>query len=66
MRSSGRPCWCRLGCLLGDNWTAIRTTLEPFDLVIAIIAFVLIGLFIWWRIGFPGLGRLRGKPASGD
>lgn len=54
------------GVLLGDNWTAIRTTLEPFDLVIAIIAFVLIGLFIWWRIGFPGLGRLRGKPASGD
>jgi len=54
------------GVLLGDNWATIRTTLEPFDLIIAIIAFVLIGLFIWWRIGFPGLGRLRGKPAAGD
>ena len=47
------------GVLLGDNWAAIRTTLEPFDLVIAVIVFLLIGLFIWWRIGFPGLGRWR-------
>jgi len=53
------------GVLLGDNWVAIRTTLEPFDLLIAVIVFVLIGLFIWWRIGFPGLGRLRiGSAAS--
>jgi membrane protein DedA with SNARE-associated domain len=54
------------GVLLGDNWAAIRTTLEPFDLLIAVVAFLLIGLFIWWRIGFPGLGRLRNKPAEGE
>ncbi len=52
------------GVLLGDNWVAIRTALEPFDLLIAVIVFVLIGLFIWWRIGFPGLGRLRGGSAA--
>ena len=52
------------GVLLGDNWTQIRATLEPFDLIIAVIAFLLIGLFIWWRIGFPGLGRLRGGSAG--
>jgi len=61
------------GVLLGDNWVQIRTALEPFDLVIAVVAFVLIGLFIWWRIGFPGLGRFRSPsveqavpPAKGD
>src|SRR3954447_20083380 len=61
------------GVLLGNNWAAIRTALEPFDLVIAVVVFVLIGLFIWWRIGFPGLGRFRSSsvepavpPAKGD
>src|SRR3954470_7707436 len=44
------------GVLLGNNWVEIRTALEPFDLVIAVVVFLLIGLFIWWRIGFPGLG----------
>src|SRR6476659_2465015 len=54
------------GVLLGDNWVSIRTALEPFDLLIAVIVFLLIGLFIWWRIGFPGLGRLRRTtPAEG-
>jgi membrane protein DedA with SNARE-associated domain len=52
------------GVLLGDNWVSIRTALEPFDLLIAVAVFVLIGLFIWWRIGFPGLGRLRNGPAA--
>ena len=27
------------GVLLGDNWTQIRTTLQPFDLLIAVIVF---------------------------
>jgi membrane protein DedA with SNARE-associated domain len=49
------------GVLLGDNWVAIRTALEPFDLLIAIIVVLLVVLFVWWRIGFPGLGRFR-KP----
>src|SRR3954464_11063150 len=53
------------GVLLGNNWVQIRTALEPFDLVIAVVVFLLIGLFIWWRIGFPGLGRLRAQ-GSGD
>src|SRR4051812_5647319 len=49
----------QLGVTLGQNWKQIRASLEPFDLLIAVVVFVLIGLFIWWRIGFPGLGRLR-------
>jgi membrane protein DedA with SNARE-associated domain len=49
----------QLGVTLGQNWKQIRASLEPFDLLIAVIVFGLIGLFIWWRIGFPGLGRLR-------
>jgi membrane protein DedA with SNARE-associated domain len=52
------------GVLLGDNWVSIRNTLEPFDLVIAVIAFLLIALLIWWRIGFPGLGRFRDNSTS--
>ena len=53
-----------LGVLFGERWTDIRHALQPFDLLIAVVVFVAIGLFIWWRIGFPGLGRLRSKPAS--
>jgi membrane protein DedA with SNARE-associated domain len=49
----------QLGVMLGQNWTQIREALQPFDLLIAVVVFVLIGLFIWWRIGFPGLGRFR-------
>ena len=52
------------GVLLGDNWAAIRATLEPFDLVIGVIVVLLVVLFIWWRIGFPGLNRLRRQPAT--
>jgi membrane protein DedA with SNARE-associated domain len=53
-----------LGVAFGERWTDIRHALQPFDLLIAVAIFLLIGLFIWWRIGFPGLGRLRHGPAA--
>jgi membrane protein DedA with SNARE-associated domain len=50
------------GVQLGGNWVEIRHALQPFDLAIAVIAVLLIALFIWWRLGRPG--RRRGaKPA---
>lgn len=54
----------QLGVTLGQNWAQIRETLQPFDLVIAVVVVLLVGLFIWWRIGFPGLGRFRGERDS--
>jgi membrane protein DedA with SNARE-associated domain len=50
------------GVQLGGNWVEIRHTLKPFDTAIAVVAVLLIALFIWWRLGMPG--RRRGtKPA---
>ncbi|MEA2673906.1 MAG: hypothetical protein QOI92_1098 [Chloroflexota bacterium] len=50
------------GVQLGGNWVEIRHALQPFDLAIAVVAILLIALFIWWRLGRPG--RRRGtKPA---
>ena len=42
------------GTVLGENWTQIRKTLQPFDLLIAAGAVVLVVLFVWWRLGMPG------------
>jgi membrane protein DedA with SNARE-associated domain len=51
------------GVQLGGNWVEIRHALQPFDLAIAVVAVLLIALFIWWRLGMPG--RRRGtKPAA--
>ncbi len=47
------------GTLLGANWEDIRRILQPFDLAIAVGVVVLVGLFIWWRLGFPGLRKAR-------
>jgi membrane protein DedA with SNARE-associated domain len=50
------------GVQLGGNWVEIRHALQPFDLAIAVVAVLLIALFIWWRLGMPG--RPRGsRPA---
>jgi membrane protein DedA with SNARE-associated domain len=45
------------GMQLGANWTQIRHALQPFDLLIAVIAGLAIVLFIWWRLGMPGWRR---------
>jgi membrane protein DedA with SNARE-associated domain len=47
------------GVQLGANWVQIRATLQPYDLAIAVLMVVLIGLFIWWRLGMPGWRRSR-------
>jgi membrane protein DedA with SNARE-associated domain len=45
------------GVVLGENWTEIRHALQPFDLAIAVAVVVVVILFIWWRLGMPGLRR---------
>jgi len=52
-----------LGVAFGDRWQDIRSALQPFDLIIAVVVVVLIALFIWWRVGTPGLSRLRRRGA---
>ena len=50
------------GVQLGGNWVEIRHALQPFDLAIAVVAVLLIALFIWWRLWMPG--RRRREPAG--
>jgi membrane protein DedA with SNARE-associated domain len=52
------------GVQLGGNWVEIRHMLQPYDLAIAVVAVLLIGLFIWWRLGMPGRPRRGAKPAT--
>jgi len=52
-----------LGVAFGDRWQDIRSALQPFDLIIAVVVVVLIALFIWWRVGTPRLSRLRRRGA---
>ena len=51
----------QLGVVFGANWTDIRKSLEPFDLLIAVVVIAAIALFIWWRMGMPGRGRLAAR-----
>lgn len=46
---------------LGENWVDIRHALQPFDTAIALAVVALVGLFVWWRLGFPGWRR---RPAG--
>jgi membrane protein DedA with SNARE-associated domain len=48
------------GVLLGENWTEIRHTLQPFDTAIAVLVVFAVLLFVWWRLGMPGRPR-RGE-----
>ncbi len=45
------------GTALGARWADIRHALQPFDLLIAVAAVALVGLFIWFRLGRPGWRR---------
>ena len=47
------------GVQLGGNWVQIRQMLQPYDLAIAVIAVLLVALFIWWRLGMPGWRRAQ-------
>lgn len=42
------------GTVLGSNWVKIRETLQPFDLLIAVVVVALVALFVWLRLGRPG------------
>jgi membrane protein DedA with SNARE-associated domain len=52
------------GVQLGGRWEEIRHMLQPYDLAIAVVAVLLIALFIWWRLGMPGRRRGAAKPAA--
>ena len=45
------------GTVLGANWEDIRHALQPFDLLIAVAVVAAVVLFVWWRLGMPGLRR---------
>jgi membrane protein DedA with SNARE-associated domain len=45
------------GVQLGSRWEDIRHTLQPFDTLIAVVVVGLIVLFVWFRLGRPGLRR---------
>jgi membrane protein DedA with SNARE-associated domain len=50
------------GIVLGDHWLDIRHTLQPFDLVILVVAVAGVVAFVWWRLGMPGWRRGRREP----
>jgi membrane protein DedA with SNARE-associated domain len=52
------------GTVLGSNWVKIRETLQPFDLLIAVVVIAAVVLFVWWRLGMPGRPRRPGRPAG--
>jgi membrane protein DedA with SNARE-associated domain len=64
--TAGALIWSTLllyaGTVLGEHWTDIRHALQPFDLLIAVGAVLLVVLFVWWRLGMPG--RRRGTGAT--
>jgi membrane protein DedA with SNARE-associated domain len=47
-----------VGVQLGARWQDIRHALQPFDLLIAVIAALAVIAFVWWRLGMPGRRRL--------
>jgi membrane protein DedA with SNARE-associated domain len=53
------------GTVLGANWVQIRQTLQPFDLVIAVVVIIAVVMFVWWRLGMPGRPG-RGGAGAGD
>ena len=51
------------GTVLGANWVQIRETLQPFDLLMAVVVAAGVVLFVWWRLGTPGR---PGRGGAGD
>ena len=52
------------GRVLGANWTQIRTALQPFDLLIALVIIVGFLLFLWFHLGRPGRRRAVKGPTG--
>jgi len=59
--TAGALLWSMLltwaGTQLGAHWEDVRHALQPFDLVIGVIAAAAIVAFVWWRLGRPGWRR---------
>ena len=49
------------GVQLGARWEDIRHTLQPYDLIIAVVGVALVVGFIWWRLGMPGWRRRQAE-----
>lgn len=47
-----------LGVLLGENWETLRPIFRKFDIAIVIIAIILIGWYIYWRLKKTARKRL--------
>ena len=56
----------QLGVVFGERWAEIRHMLQPFDLLIAVIVIAAVVLFVWWRLGTPGMSRLRRRQNDAD
>jgi membrane protein DedA with SNARE-associated domain len=56
----------QLGVVFGERWAEIRHMLQPFDLLIAAVVIAAVVLFVWWRLGTPGLDRVRRRPNDAD
>ena len=50
---------------LGANWVDIRHALQPFDLLIAVLVVIGFLLFVWLRLGRPGMPGRTGTPPTG-
>jgi membrane protein DedA with SNARE-associated domain len=45
------------GTQLGAHWEDVRHALQPFDLVLVVVAAAAVVAFVWWRLGRPGWRR---------
>ncbi|HEY2916808.1 MAG TPA: DedA family protein [Candidatus Limnocylindrales bacterium] len=45
------------GTQLGAHWEDLRHALQPFDTLLVVVFVAFVALFIWWRLGRPGLRR---------
>jgi membrane protein DedA with SNARE-associated domain len=47
------------GTALGSNWRQIRDDLRPYDTLMLVVCVAAVALFVYWRLGHPGIGGGR-------